>query len=196
MAIRACTPQELADLYRHLSPESRAATLSLLPLTAADVWRVVSYLPPLERLKYVQLWLRGFQEMVLPALLQQAVGIVREHPNAGDAELRNLVADAFTGVTDEMIRRAHELKAAQLKQARDRKDNPQSEPIRREARRLREQGRTWRYIGETLWQRHPEWFPDEMPPEDFQGKPAQRKELLTRLAERVRGLCKNKTRRN
>jgi hypothetical protein len=75
-------------------------------------------------------------------------------------------------------------------QARNRKARPTSEAIKREARRLKAHGRTWPKVAEAIWTAQPDWFPNDQRPEELRDRPHQRAELLSRLAERIRALCR------
>jgi hypothetical protein len=86
---------------------------------------------------------------------------------------------------------SHAQGAHETHQSRNRKPNPSSKAIRREAKRLKAKGWKWRLIAETIWSAHPEWFPNDPRQEDLRDKPRQREELLSRIKDRIRGLCKN-----
>jgi hypothetical protein len=190
MAIRHCTPREVADLFNLLSPDSRATALSLMAVTAKDVWQVVTQLPPLERMRYVQLWSEGLRRQVLPQLIRVAVEAARQHPNVSEeAELARLIEEEDGRRTEELMKRSHELEAVKLKKQRDRPRAARNVALRAEALRLKESGMTWRQLAEKLWKDHPEWFPRDPRPETLEGKRGQWADLLSRLMERIRDLC-------
>jgi hypothetical protein len=110
-------------------------------------------------------------------------------PNAVFPSGCSMVIEIAASLTD-LMHKAQAQGASEANQARNRKPRPSSEAIRQEARRLRGDGKSWRQATEVIWNDHPEWFPDNPHPDSLRKHPAQRKELLSRLKERVRQLCK------
>jgi hypothetical protein len=189
-SVRPCTPRELADLFNLLCPEDRLAALTMMAVTAEDLWRVADRLSPLEAARYDRLQNGGRLEVLGPILIQTALDVVLRHPGAGREELLARANEEFGRASRDLLTSAREVEAAELKEARDRKPDPKSGRIREAARRLKAEGRSWRTVAETLWRQHPAWFSDEPHPDSLEDKPEQRKELLSRLTERVRRLCR------
>jgi hypothetical protein len=79
---------------------------------------------------------------------------------------------------------------------RNRGPTPESVALRREARRLKAEPKTWAEVAEQLWREHPEWFDGDPRPHELEGKPHQKAELLTRLRERIRVMCRRHLRTN
>ena len=117
------TPRAIFDLYTSLSDEDKVAFLRLLGRTMSVQGFAVVFdsMPILLQLEWAARFQRQFIADVLPGLLLDAIRAGREYPQAEEPELAKL-AQQKSAEFHEHIRALVE---ARVKQARDRKSDPE-----------------------------------------------------------------------
>ena len=194
MAILLPTPSVLRDLYVPLEDRQKEAFLQLIAgdMPAEMLFFMVHCLSVIEQRRFTDMVHKGQMTIVSNLALGHAIDLIREQPTATSEELVPDLREGMQKTIENIEGHVHTYEAAKLKQLRDRGRSRKNVAIRNEAMRLKESGQEWRQIAEAIWTEHPEWFPADERPEQFRDKPAQQTELLSRLKERIRDLCKSK----
>jgi hypothetical protein len=95
-------------------------------VTAEDIFRIINQLPVQEMKKFSDMVNEQMLATYFPWLIQQARDVCRRHPDASDEELYSLINEESKRAIEVYEQTAGERAAAQLKQARDRKPDPET----------------------------------------------------------------------
>ena len=126
MPINLFTAKAVADLFKALSAEEQIACLMQFDLTAEGLFYLLHNLSPQEQRHFSDMTFNMTVHLAFPWMIQHALAIVKEHPEATNEELYSLVNEA-TKESVEVYQEAHtELAEAQLKEKRDRKSAPET----------------------------------------------------------------------
>jgi hypothetical protein len=124
MPIQECSPRAVAELFNLLSPEDQVKALIQMTVTAEHVWRVVDQLPPLEQYAFSELLFNKITWMVFPIIIDSAIRVFRQSPDASDEELHTRINEQAKQTLSEFEEARDKLATAKEKQRRDRKPDP------------------------------------------------------------------------
>jgi hypothetical protein len=119
MSPEPITPRAVANLFKLLPPEGQKEYLEQLRLTAEGLFLLLHQVSPQEQYRFTEMIFGEIIWKAFPWLVQHAIEVVKQHPQASNDELYTLINEA-TKRSVEAYQVTHtELAKAQLKEKRD-----------------------------------------------------------------------------
>jgi hypothetical protein len=126
-AMEKFTARAVFDLYALLSDDDKRTFLKLLGqhCTAEVPFLIVNELPLTERERHSEMIFKEIWR-IFPLMQREARALVRENPDVTDEEIDRRLNEQIKRVMEDYNRAIGELERAKLKDARDRKSDPET----------------------------------------------------------------------